>query len=75
MSPPGQLIEVEMPLQTRENVLWLPPAAIRMFQNRMFVVVQTPDGERVADVELGLQTDDRVEIISGVEEGDVVVGP
>ena len=71
----GQLIEVEMPLQTREDVLWLPPAAIRTFQNRTFVVIQTPDGERVVDVELGLQTDDQIEILSGVQEGDVVVGP
>jgi multidrug efflux pump subunit AcrA (membrane-fusion protein) len=75
MATLGQLIDVEMPLQTRENVLWLPPAAIRTFQNRTFVVIQTPDGERVSDVEIGLQTDDRVEIISGVEEGDIVVGP
>ncbi len=71
----GQLIEVEMPLQTRENVLWLPPQAIRTFQNRTFVVVRTPDGDRVVDVQVGLQTDDRVEIVSGLEEGDVVVGP
>lgn len=71
----GQLIQVQMPLQVREDVLWLPPAAIRTFQNRTFVVIQTPDGERVSDVELGLQTDERVEILSGVAEGDVVVGP
>lgn len=71
----GQLVEVEMPLQTQENVLWLPPVAIRTFQNRTFVVIQTADGERVSDVELGLQTDDRVEVVSGVHEGDIVVGP
>jgi multidrug efflux pump subunit AcrA (membrane-fusion protein) len=71
----NQLIEVEMPLQVREDVLWLPPAAIRTFQNRTFVVLDTPDGPRSVDVELGLQTDDRVEIISGVNEGDVVQGP
>jgi multidrug resistance efflux pump len=71
----GQLVQVTMPLQVRENVLWLPPAAIRTFQSRTFVVIQTPEGERVADVTLGLQTTDRVEIQSGVQEGDVVVGP
>lgn len=71
----GQLIQAYMPLQIRENVLWLPPAAIRTFQNRTFVVLETSDGQRSVDVELGLQTDDRVEIISGVSAGDVVVGP
>lgn len=72
--PSSQLIEIEMPLQVRQNVLWLPPAAVRTFQNRTFVVLQTPDGPRRADVQIGLQTDERVEIISGVNEGDVVIG-
>ena len=73
--PSGQLIEVDMPLQVREDVLWLPAAAVRTFQNRTFVVLQAADGERAVDVELGLQTDDRIEIMSGVNEGDVVVAP
>ncbi|GAB4517594.1 MAG: hypothetical protein OHK0046_24300 [Anaerolineae bacterium] len=68
------IIEVEMPLQSRENVLYLPPEAIRTFQNRTFVVLDSPDGGRSVNVEVGLQTDDRVEIISGVNEGDVVLG-
>jgi HlyD family secretion protein len=71
----GQSIEVKMPLQVRQNVLWLPPAAVRTFQSRVYVVLQTPDGPRPVDVQIGLQTDDRVEIISGVNEGDVVEGP
>lgn len=71
----NQLIEIEMPLQVAENVLWLPPAAIRTFQNRTFVVLETPDGPRSVDVQIGLQTDERVEIVSGVNEGDVVQGP
>lgn len=71
----NQLIEVEIPLEVRENVLWLPPSVIRTFQNRTFVVLQTSDGLRTVDVELGLQTDDRVEIVSGVNEGDLVVAP
>ncbi len=71
----NQLIEVEMPLDVRENVLWLPPSVIRTFQNRTFVVLDTPDGPRTVDVVLGLQTDERVEIVSGVNEGDVVIAP
>jgi multidrug efflux pump subunit AcrA (membrane-fusion protein) len=73
--PNGQLVQVEMPLEVREDVLWLPPAFIRTFQGRVFVVVQTPDGQRSVDVTLGLQTQERVEIVSGLQEGDVVVGP
>ncbi len=71
----GQLIEVTLPLDVREDVLWLPPAAIRTFQNRIFVVLDTPTGDQVVDITIGLQTDDRVEITSGVNEGDVVIAP
>ena len=71
----GTLIDVQMPLKVSTNVLWLPPAAVRTFQNRTFVVLQTPDGPRSVDVEVGLRTTDRVELKSGVKEGDVVVGP
>ena len=69
----GALVEVIVPLDVRDNVLWLPPQAIRTFQNRTFVVIQTADGEQISDVVLGLQTDERVEIISGVAEGDLIV--
>jgi multidrug efflux pump subunit AcrA (membrane-fusion protein) len=69
------LVEVKMPLQVRQNVLWLPPAAVRSFQNRTFVIIQTPDGQKVCDVVVGLSTTDRIEVQSGVNEGDVVVGP
>ncbi len=71
----GAVIRVEMPLETREDVLILPEAAIRTFQNRTFVVLDTPDGGQSVDVEIGLRTPDDVEVISGVQEGDVVVGP
>ena len=73
-APDGGLIEIDMPLEVAEDVLWLPPAAVRTFQNRTFVVLQTPDGPRSVDVQIGLQTDERVEIQSGVNEGDVVIG-
>jgi multidrug efflux pump subunit AcrA (membrane-fusion protein) len=70
-----QLIQVQMPLQVSQNVLWLPPTAVRTFQNRTFVVLQTPDGPRSVDVQVGLQTTDRVEIKSGLKEGDIAIGP
>jgi len=71
----GQLIEVRMPIGISEDVLWLPPAAVRTFQNRTFVVLQTPDGESVVDITIGLRTNERVEILSGLSEGDIVIAP
>ncbi len=69
----GALTDVTMILDESLNTLWLPPAAINEFGNRTFVVLQTDEGERVRDVVLGLQTDERVEVTEGVEEGDIVV--
>jgi multidrug efflux pump subunit AcrA (membrane-fusion protein) len=59
-----------------KDVLWLPPQAVRSFQGRRFVVLRGENGARQrADVEVGLEADDRVEIKTGVKQGDVVVGP
>jgi multidrug efflux pump subunit AcrA (membrane-fusion protein) len=58
------------------NVLWLPPQAVRAFQGRRFVVMQGDAGERRrVDVEIGLESDERLEIKRGLKLGDVVVGP
>jgi RND family efflux transporter MFP subunit len=72
---PGDLVRVTVVLERKEDALWLPPAAIRSFEGRRFVVVQEGAGERRVDVTLGIESDDRVEIVTGLEEGQVVVGP
>jgi multidrug efflux pump subunit AcrA (membrane-fusion protein) len=71
----GELATVTIILEKREDVLWLPPAAIRLFQGRSFVVVQDGDIQRRVDVRLGIQSDDRVEILEGVASGQIVAGP
>ena len=71
----GELATVSIILQQKENVLWLPPAAIRTYQGRNFCVVQNPDGtQQRVDVLLGIVTDERVEIVSGLSQGQVLVG-
>jgi len=70
----GELATVVIFLEQRENVLWLPPAAMRTFQGRNFVVIQDGDVQRRVDVHLGLESEERVEILGGVQEGQVVVG-
>ncbi|MCB8937335.1 MAG: efflux RND transporter periplasmic adaptor subunit [Ardenticatenaceae bacterium] len=71
----GDRIEVAILLDKRDNVLWLPPAAIREFNGRLFVVVQEGQTQKRIDIKIGLQNENQVEIISGVSEGQVVVGP
>jgi multidrug efflux pump subunit AcrA (membrane-fusion protein) len=70
----GELATVVILLEQKEDVLWLPPVAIRSFQGRDFVVIQDGDVQPRVDVRLGLEGEERVEILEGVEEGQVVVG-
>ncbi len=71
----GDLARCNIVTARKESALWLPPQAIRNFQGRRFVVVKDTEGERRADVKLGLQGEDRVEVLSGVLEGQVVIAP
>ncbi len=70
----GDLVGISLVLEQKQDVLWLPPAAIRTFEGRRFVVIQDSSGQRRVDVEIGLEGDDRYEIVSGLTEGQIVVG-
>lgn len=61
--------------EKREDVLWLPPQAIHSAVGRNFVVINEGGVTRRVDVKLGVVGTDRVEILQGVEEGQVVFGP
>ena len=71
----GDLLQVTAVLEKKEDALWLPPAAIRTFQGRQFVVVKTGEGQSQVDVKLGIQSTDKVEILEGLTEGQVVLAP
>ncbi|HQY92227.1 HlyD family efflux transporter periplasmic adaptor subunit [Caldilinea sp.] len=71
----GDLVRVTAEVERAADVLWLPPQAIRNFNGRLFVVVQDGDVQRRVDVRIGVEAEDRVEILEGVEEDQVVVGP
>lgn len=71
----GDLVRITVVLEEKDDVLWLPPQALRVFDGRRFALVQEEDAQRRVDVTVGIQTSDRVEIIDGLEEGQVVVGP
>ena len=71
---PGDLVKVIVTLERKEDALWLPPAAIRTFAGRKFVVVQEEGRQRRVDITVGIEGPDRVEILEGLEEGQVVIG-
>ena len=70
----GDLARVAVTLEQKDDVLWLPPAAIRAFEGRRFVVVQDGSVQQRVDVKLGIEGDDRSEILDGLTEGQTVLG-
>lgn len=70
----GDLVRVRVELERKDDVLWLPPQALRTFDGRRFAVLQDGDVQRRVDVTVGIQTAERVEIEAGLEEGQTVVG-
>ena len=71
----GDKVTTWVQLASKEDVLWLPPDAIRKAGGRTFVIINSDNGPKRVDIEIGLQTRDMVEIVSGLEEGQAVVGP
>lgn len=71
----GDKVTAQVQLASKEDVLWLPPDVIRKAGGRTFVIINSESGPKRVDVEIGLQTRDMVEIVSGLDEGQVVVGP
>jgi multidrug efflux pump subunit AcrA (membrane-fusion protein) len=79
--PPGQVaatigdfVEVLVVKTVHVDALYVPPAALRAFGGRTFVVVQEGEKQRRVDVSVGLRNDRQVEILSGLKPGDVLVG-
>jgi len=70
----GDLVQVLLTLQRKDDALWLPPQAVRAFEGRRFVVLKDGDRQRRQDVKVGIISTDRIEIVEGVKEGDVIIG-
>ena len=70
----GDLVQVVLTLSRKDDALWLPPQAVRAFEGRRFVVVKDGDRQRRQDVKVGIISTDRIEIVEGLKEGDVVIG-
>ncbi len=70
---PGMNADVTIVTAARDAVLLIPEAALRTVGDRSFVVVETDDGTEEREVELGYRGSGRVEIVSGLTEGERVV--
>lgn len=70
----GDRVDIIVVITEKDDVLFLPPAAIRDFNGRKFVVIQDGEIQERVDVELGIEGNGRLEIISGLEEGQTIIG-
>lgn len=71
---PGDLADLRISLSRKYDTLWLPPQAVRFNGDQAFVVVRDGDKEKRVDLLIGLVTSDKIEILGGLKENDVVIG-
>lgn len=70
----GMNVDVEIIADERNNVLVIPIDAVHKLEGDYIVTVKDSSGNyNDIKVELGLVTKDKVEILSGLKEGDIVV--
>lgn len=72
---PGMNAEVEITTDVREDVLLLPERALQTVGRRTFVDVAVDGEVERREIRTGVRSDGRVEIASGLNEGDEVVIP
>jgi macrolide-specific efflux system membrane fusion protein len=71
----GTSLSVSVIISRRENVLVIPPSALRTIGSRTYVQVIDAEGnKREVDVEIGEQTSTEVEIVKGLTKGQKVIG-
>ena len=75
---PGMYATAEMQVAAREGILSVPASALIRVLDRQILYVVNADGRtvRAQDVETGLRDNDRIEIVSGLAEGEeyIVMG-
>ncbi len=71
----GDFVQVAVLMAVRADTLVLPDGAVRRFAGRTFVIKHDGKGERRIDIKTGLETGGQVEVLEGVKEGDLVIGP
>lgn len=69
----GDDATLNLTLEKKENVIVMPRHMINNFIGRKFVNVLVDGIREERDVELGIQTDTEVEIVKGLEAGELVI--
>lgn len=71
---PGMFAQLELPTAAKGSVVTVPNSAVIDSGTRQIVLVQAKEGRfEPRDVKLGARSDDRIEVLEGVREGEQVV--
>jgi membrane fusion protein (multidrug efflux system) len=70
---PGMFVEARIVIGKKENVLVIPRKSILYKQNKTYVFVMDRNQVSQREIELGLTEEDHVEVLSGLEQDEVIV--
>ncbi len=68
---PGMTADIEITVESLDNVLWVPSQALFEADGRAYLFVQTPEGFVQRDVKLVRRSESQA-VITGIGEGEVV---
>jgi len=71
--PPGADLDVRVIIDQREDVTYIPSAAFFMTQDGPAVFVVENGRARIRHIETGLSGDEKIEVLSGLDEGDIII--
>lgn len=69
----GAMVDVEITVAERNDVLVIPKSGLREYFGRVYVQVLDGESRVEIDVEKGLESDTEVEIVKGLEEGQEII--
>ncbi len=70
---PGMNANVTIKAAVRQNVLLIPERALQTVGNRTFVTIITPDSRQEREIQIGLRSGGKVEVASGLVEGNKIL--
>ena len=68
----GQLARVTITVQKKDDVLMIPTNTVNRINNRTFVLLDNNGRQQPVDIQIGIQTDQMTEVISGLTVGQKV---
>lgn len=73
MIKPGMFANVDIPLEVKEDVLSIPSESVIIRDEKNFVYIVRDNKAIEKEIEIGLDTGTEVEVISGLEDKDMVI--